>query len=308
MNPVRFGLQELHACEARRWIPPDVGRPLPALSEPEAPPEPVPVPPTAEEIAAIEEAARMTGTEAGYQAGYQAGFQEGLDQALQQAAAEREARLARETELRASQDVTLRETVAALEAIAVNLADPLSSSADDLEPELLMLVTTLAKRVIMEEVITRPELIASVLRQALTQLPSRKHAIRVHLHPDDQAILQAYAHSAGESITWLVDPDIERGGCLIESGASRIDANLEARLRQSINAIWGELARPVDAGAPIVEPSESESEPKSEIASAPAAESAPDVRPHDAPTAADASPMPSPELAPLESTPQEQAA
>jgi flagellar assembly protein FliH len=237
------------AHEAQRWMPPDVGAPLPRPPASVAAPDPIVQPPTADEIAAIEEAARTAGAESGYQAGYQSGYQEGLDQALQQAEEERLGRLAREAELHASQEATLRETVAALEGIARSLADPLASSADELEPELLMLVATLAKRVIMEELSLRPELITRVLRQALVQLPSRNHPLRVHVHPDDQAILDDYANSVGESIAWFADPAIERGGCLVDSGASRIDARLETRLRQSIDAVWGELAPPVVCAA-----------------------------------------------------------
>ena len=243
MNRFRSGLAEQTFPDAQRWMPPNVGAAPLHGSEPEPEPEPLVHQPTAVELAAIEEAARAAGAAAGFQAGYQ----EGLEQALAQAGAERDARLARETELRAIQDATLQETIAALEGIAADLADPLARSADDLEPELLMLVETLAKRVIMDEVSQRPDLIARVLRQALVQLPSRNHPLRVHVHPDDQAILDAYANSIGESLTWLADPAIERGGCLVESGASRIDARLETRLRQSIEAIWGELAPPVES-------------------------------------------------------------
>ena len=248
MSRFRAGLAERTFPDAQRWMPPDVG--ASPLREPEPEPESLIHPPTAGELAAIEEAARAAGATAGFEAGYQ----EGLEQALQQAGAERDARLARETELRTLHDATLKETITALEGIAADLADPLARSADDLEPELLMLVETLAKRVIMDELRQRPDLIARVLRQALVQLPSRNHALRVHVHPDDQAILETYANSIGESLTWLADPAIERGGCLVESGASRIDARLETRLRQSIDAIWGELAPPVESA--LAEPPE----------------------------------------------------
>ena len=239
--------------EAQRWMPPDVGIPPLPIEEAVS----VVQRPTAEEVDAIKDAARAIGAEAGYQAGYQAGYdagqQEAREQVAQEAEAERQAREVRETVWLAQQEATqreqeatLRETVTALEGMAQALSDPLASTVDDLEPELLALTATLARRVIMEELNLRPELIQKVLRQALTQLPSRHHPIRVHVHPDDQPLLQAYAESSGETIGWIADPTIERGGCLIDSGPSRIDASLEARLRQSIDAIWGELVPPVE--------------------------------------------------------------
>lgn len=243
-------LPEQAGHEAQRWMPPDVGIPPPCQDEA----EPVVLRPTAEEIEAIKDAARAIGSEAGYQAGYQAGYDAGQhaarEQVAQEAEAERQAREARETAWLAVQETTLRETVAALEGIAQALADPLAATVDALEPELLALTATLARRVIMEELSLRPELIQGVLRQALAQLPSRHHPVRVHVHPDEQATLAAYADASGENLTWVADPAIERGGCLLDSGPSRIDASLDARLRQAIDAIWGELA-PSAEPAPV---------------------------------------------------------
>lgn len=255
MKTVQTVLSGTSSHDVQRWTPPDVSIPPPLSHDA---PEPLVQPPTADEVAAIKEAARVQGNEAGYQAGYQAGYDTGERAAQetveQDAEHERQARAAREAEQLAYQEDTLRETVAALESIAQALADPLANTADALEPELLALTTTLARRVIMEELRLRPELIQGVLRQALAQLPSRLHAVRVHVHPDEQATLAAYAASCDENLTWVADPAIERGGCLIDSGPSRIDASLDTRLRQSIDAIWGELEPPPSAPAEISDP------------------------------------------------------
>lgn len=238
----------------RRWLPPDVGfEPEVVVEEPPEPPPPPP--PTAEEIAAIEEAARAAGHERGYREGHEAGYREGREQAEREAAAERAEREAREQQWRQTEEATLRETVAALEGIARALADPLAESADALEPELLALVAALARRVVMAELATDPELIRRVLHEALQQLPSRKHAIRIQVNPRDQARLAAYAESHDEQLTWIADPEVEPGGCLLVSGPSRIDASLETRLRQGIEAIWGELEPP--APSPPTEATES---------------------------------------------------
>ena len=121
--------------ELERWLPPDVGYKPPPPPEPESEPQPQPEihVPTAEEIAAIEEAARAAGAEAGfnsgYEDGYQKGYAQGREQARQEAELECQARQAREAEWLAGQERTLRETVAALELVAKNLADPLTSTA-----------------------------------------------------------------------------------------------------------------------------------------------------------------------------------
>ncbi|ADC63842.1 FliH/SctL family protein [Allochromatium vinosum] len=250
------------AASIQRWLPPDVDFDPNAeeITEPEGPP-----PPTPEEIAALQEAARHEGAEAGYREGYEAGYREGREKADQEADVERAEREAREQEWRQTEEQTLRETVAALEGIARALADPLAESADALEPELLALVSALARRVVMAELTTRPELIQQVLHEALQQLPSRKHPIRIHVNPHDQELLAAYAESNDEQPTWIADPEVEPGGCILISGPSRIDAGLETRLRQGIEAIWGEL-EPPEPLSPSDEPEGvAESEPESEV-------------------------------------------
>nr|WP_206171554.1 FliH/SctL family protein [Thiorhodococcus mannitoliphagus] len=226
--------QSSRAHDVERWLPPDVGRAT----------GPVIKPPTSEEIAAIEEAARLAGAEAGFREGYKTGYKEGADKAAEEARVEQDSRATREQAQRQEQDRILSETVAALEGVARELADPLASTADDLEPELLALVEAVARQVIMEELRIRPELVQQVLHQALKQLPSRQYALRVHVHPDQQAILERYAQERGEQVSWVPDREIEPGGCVLESGPSRIDASLEARLRQGIAAIWGDVSKP----------------------------------------------------------------
>ncbi|MBK1648904.1 FliH/SctL family protein [Rhabdochromatium marinum] len=213
-------------CEVETWKPPFFGE-LPS-QEPE---EELHLP-TAAEIAAIEETAR----EMGYAAGFEQGFQEGSERGRREAE--------QETQARADQE--LKASVAALESVAHQLSDPLSSAADDLEPELLLLVTTLARRVIMAELDSRIELVREVLHQALQRLPSRHTQVRVRVNPEDLAVVEAYAEDHAENIRWFADVDLTRGGCLVESGPSRIDARVETRLAQAVDAIWGELSRPLE--------------------------------------------------------------
>jgi flagellar assembly protein FliH len=216
--------EQVEGFEVETWEPPFFG---------ELPPQEPEVEhhlPTAAEVSAIEEAAR----EAGYAAGFDQGYQEGSERGRREAEQETQARADRE----------LKAAVAALESIARELVDPLGSAADDIEPELLLLVTTLAQRVIMAELDTRAELVQGVLHQALAQLPSRHAQVRVRVHPEDLAVVEAYAEDHQENIRWLADNELTRGGCLVESGPSRIDASVETRLMQAIDASWGELSRP----------------------------------------------------------------
>ncbi|MBB1126822.1 FliH/SctL family protein [Thiospirillum jenense] len=241
------------AAGVARWQPPYFG-PL-VIPEPEAeeaqpepvvepePPEPTFPPLTAEELDAI----KTEGYNLGYHDGFTRGYQDGRNQGYQEIVAE----------VRAHAEQVLQTQVQALENVARALVDPLADAAEALEPELLLLVTTLAEQVIQSELTTRPTLIQSVLQQALDRLPVRGRTVRVRLHPDDHLVLSTYAVDLPDTFVWLPDEDITRGGCSIESSASRIDARLTTRLQQAVAAIWGDMTTPpppVVETAPVTQP------------------------------------------------------
>jgi len=210
----------VHDPDASVWEPPEIGdeglRPARRL-------------PTAAEIEAIEEQARQNGFEAGYAEGHEVGRQEA------------------EKAARAKADKQLRETVAKLESLAGGLTDPLAEAADQLEPELLALTVALARKVLGAELETRPERIEQVLHQTLAQLPGRHQEVRVHVHPDDRSLLEEYAQSLDARVHWVADTNLARGGCRVEAGAASVDASLERRLQQAVDAVWGELDNPADS-------------------------------------------------------------
>ncbi|MGM0553441.1 MAG: FliH/SctL family protein [Pseudomonadota bacterium] len=200
-----------HDADAARWEPPVIG---------ENGVQPVRRLPTAAEIEAIEEEARQNGFESGYAEGHALGKQEA------------------EKAARARSDKTLREAVAALESVARGLNDPLADAAEALEPELLALVTALARQVLRVELETRPTVIESVLHEALQQLPGRDRPVRIHLHPEDQGLVEQFEKRTDREISWVADASLARGGCRVESGAAVVDASLERRLQHAIEALW----------------------------------------------------------------------
>lgn len=222
----------VHDPDASVWEPPEIGdeglRPARRL-------------PTAAEIEAIEEQARQNGFEAGYAEGHEVGKHEA------------------EKAARAKSDKQLRETVAQLESLAGGLTDPLAEAADQLEPEILALTVALARKVLNAELETQPEQIERVLHQALEQLPGRHREVRVHVHPDDRALLEDYAQTLDARVQWVSDNGLARGGCRVEAGAAVVDASLERRLQQAVEAVWGELEEPSGAATPADDSSAEES-------------------------------------------------
>jgi flagellar assembly protein FliH len=103
---------------------------------------------------------------------------------------------------------------------------------------------------VRSDVAARPELVATVASQAVEAvLLSAKH-IRVHVHPDDLALVQQGAADAlaARNARLMADAALSRGGVRIESDLGRIDATIETRWAQAAAALGQTL--PLQAPAP----------------------------------------------------------
>ena len=95
--------------------------------------------------------------------------------------------------------------------------------------------TALARQVLRSELTARPELVAQVAAEAVNAVLLSARHIRVFVHPDDQALVEAGAGEAlaARSARLLADPSLARGGCRVESDLGAIDARIESRWHQA---------------------------------------------------------------------------
>jgi flagellar assembly protein FliH len=119
------------------------------------------------------------------------------------------------------------------------LLQALGTQLDDLQQDmaraLAVTATHLAKQIVRSELSVRPELVAIVATEAIdTLLLSARH-ITLRVHPDDQPLVLQGAGDviAARGARVLADPEITRGGCLVESDIGVIDATLETRWRRA---------------------------------------------------------------------------
>lgn len=189
----------------QRWEPPQVGDGAAG-----APAEPA-AHPTVSELEELERQA--------HEEGYAAGHAKGLAEARAQG----------------------RERLARLDAICLQAARPLAALDAAVEQELAQLALVVARRVIAHELAIRPEAIGQIVREAVAALPAASRDLRVRLHPDDLVLLREL--EAAEPHWQLVaDPALARGGCLLESASSRLDASVETRWAAMIDAVLGDEA------------------------------------------------------------------
>ena len=160
----------------------------------------------------------------GYDDGYRAGIAEGLAAGRAAAAAETAGAVARaealcRSLLEATDELRRRQ---ALEL--TGLEDALARAAFDL-----------ASAVVGRELQLSSSPGADALARALALVPAGCIAT-ARLHPEDVASLGA----ASAAVTVIADPAVEPGGCILEVGDSRIDAQLGPALDRVRAALRGD--------------------------------------------------------------------
>jgi flagellar assembly protein FliH len=129
--------------------------------------------------------------------------------------------------------------VAALEAILGTLAKPLEQLDTAIEQELTRLALIIAKHLVRRELRLDPAQVIGIIRHTVGLLPVAARDLKVHLHPDDAAIVRAkLAQPSGEP-EWVLkeDPLLARGGCRLTTATSSIDARLESRVAEAVNSL-----------------------------------------------------------------------
>jgi len=174
------------------------------------------------------EAARKAEMDRGYEAGLSAGRAE-----LQ------------------NQTDALAARVARLDEILSQLCRPLPELEAEVEGQLVLLALAVGKQLARRELKADPGQIAALIREAVGRLPAAARDVRVHLHPEDAAIVRERlaAPSADRAWNLIEDPTLARGGCLVRSDNSQIDARFESRVHAVLAAALGEQRAPERAAA-----------------------------------------------------------
>lgn len=184
----------------------------------ELPGPPLPIDPVA--AAAVERR--------GYDDGYAAGLAEGLAAGRAAASAEIAAASAR-----------LEAATRSLAAAADELRRRQALELAGLEDALARTAVDLAAAIIGRELEVSASPGADALARALALVPAGCTAV-ARLHPSDVAALgdEPFAE-APAALTLIADPAVEPGGCILEVGDSRIDAQLGPALDRVRTALLG---------------------------------------------------------------------
>lgn len=161
-----------------------------------------------EKIAKIFESVRQEA----YAKGMQEGFAVGMAKAREQA----------------------QQDIAQLQSLLGGFREALDSTDEKVADDILALALDIAKAMIKTKLAIDPQLVLPVVRDAIHYLPYVSNPARIMVHPDDAQILREYMAEELASQQWQVheDVNIERGGCLVETGANQIDASNAVRWKR----------------------------------------------------------------------------
>lgn len=133
------------------------------------------------------------------------------------------------------------QRMARFDALLVRLSRPFEGYEEQLEAQILALVRALTRQLVRREMHADPNQVVGVIREAVKTLPIVATELNVRLHPDDAALIRDTLTSHEGRRPWKIqdDPSLERGGCLITTANTRVDATLETRLGRLIAEMLG---------------------------------------------------------------------
>ncbi|HOY69911.1 MAG TPA: FliH/SctL family protein [Methylotenera sp.] len=152
-----------------------------------------------------------------FEKGIQEGFTVGMAKAREQAGAEKQAFM----------------------QLMQNFNAALEKKDEQIAEDVLALALDIAKSMLKIKLNVDPSIILPLVMDAIHYLPSVQKPARILVHHDDARILRDYLAEELLSQEWQVqeDSNIERGGCLVETGANQIDATNALRWKRITEAL-----------------------------------------------------------------------
>jgi flagellar assembly protein FliH len=179
-----------------------------------------------------------------------------IDERKAAAAAEAIARVAREqseargydagmARAKVEMDVHINELkarVQKLDKLLQFIGRPLEELDADVEKMLLQLTLAVGKQLARRELRIDPSQVIAIIRESLQELPTAAREARVYLHPEDALIVRERLAEPTSERAWTIveDPTMSRGGCIVKTETSRIDARLESRINTIIATTLGD--------------------------------------------------------------------
>jgi flagellar assembly protein FliH len=130
-----------------------------------------------------------------------------------------------------------REALGRIRRMAEVLFEERERAWREQERHIVDLAVHVAEKVVRRQVELDPEVVLRMAREAISRVTEKEHLV-LRIHPEDLAVIEAYAGDLRERFRNLgqlqveEDRHLSRGGCVVESRGGYIDATVEGQLHQ----------------------------------------------------------------------------
>lgn len=156
---------------------------------------------------------------------YQEGFQKGHAEGLQ----------ASQNEIETKRQL--------LDSMLQQLVEPTQACGEKTQQELLEMAFAISRQIVRRELKQDPTQLIAIIRDALKLLPIGSKNIQVLLHPEDASVIRSVLpidEDSPDSRWKLVEePSMERGGCLLKTDNSNVDASVDRQIAVLFSRIAG---------------------------------------------------------------------
>ncbi len=175
---------------------------------------------TAEHLQQITETAEKEGFDKGYKEGLKQGIADGKDRGYTEGV----------QKSKQESDAILKQKVKVLQQVSNQLMQPFKQQESQMHLLLLDFVGALTRKLVRRELQIDSGDILAVVKQGVQALPVGAKNLRLHLNPDDLALIEAYAEEKHLGWQFIGDSSLSAGGCRIESDESLVDYTVETQL------------------------------------------------------------------------------
>jgi flagellar assembly protein FliH len=134
----------------------------------------------------------------------------------------------------------LSDATKVINDIISQMSEVASLAPSVLEENIAALAVIVARQIVAREVSLERELVADLVRRALTEFPIEQ-TVRIRVNPLDLALLTLNSDGAQDmapitnnrDASWLADPRVARGGCLVEGRDRIVDGRVDTALERA---------------------------------------------------------------------------
>jgi flagellar assembly protein FliH len=188
------------------------------------------------EIEQIREEAYQEGLTEGKEAGYQTGFDEGKHEGAAKGFEEGITQGKEEGLQQARAEIDNKLTQ--LDALLASMEKPFNVLDKEVEKQLVLLASKLAKAIVLTEVKQNPMALMQAINHATSALKNQSNQIEIHVNPlDYENLATAYGEQELAKRQWklFAEPSISQGGCVIKGQGCSIDYTLETRMQEILD-------------------------------------------------------------------------